>query len=158
MLLDATVNQFSSSETSLNCYKLVYYYLHGVYISSCLLLSHLPVIRIPPAYTNIRQPEKVKDDMDDMSTMMSDQSQAKLASVLSTQLPLLCQHACSHLTGHCWDKGCSTTAPLLWLDEGDLAVRCEVPNNFVEPVTETSKKKAVCLLYRTSQCILFFFF
>lgn len=47
----------------------------------------------------------------------------------------------SHLTGHCWDKSSSTSTPLLRLDEGDLTVRRQVPDHFVEPVTEAEIKK-----------------
>lgn len=55
--------------------------------------------------------------------------------------PLLCQHASCHLTGHCRDKSCPTAAPLLRLDEGDLAVRCQLPDDFVEPVLETGREE-----------------
>lgn len=50
---------------------------------------------------------------------------------------LLCQYAGGHLAGHCRDEGGPAAAPLLRLDEGDLAVRSEIPDDFMEPVTET---------------------
>ena len=51
------------------------------------------------------------------------------------------QHTCRHLAGHGWDEGCSTTAPLLRLDEGDLAVRSEIPDHFVKSVAEAAALK-----------------
>lgn len=70
------------------------------------------------------------------------QSEFKLSPApLREQLSLMRQYACGHLTGHRRDKSCSTTAALLWLNEGDLTVRSEIPDHFVKSVAEAAMLK-----------------
>lgn len=54
---------------------------------------------------------------------------------------LLCHHARHHFTGHGRDEGRPPAASLLWLDEGDVAARGELPDDLVEPVLETVQKE-----------------
>lgn len=41
-----------------------------------------------------------------------------------------------HLGGHSWDQCGSSATAFFWLDEGNVAVRRHVPNDFVKPLFE----------------------
>lgn len=41
-----------------------------------------------------------------------------------------------HLAGHGGDKRGSSATAFFWLDEGNVAVRCHVPDDFVKPLFE----------------------
>lgn len=107
------------------------------------LSVHLPLVSIQSA-AHPSKPEKGQSctSADDVSCL-DKLHHCPAGRRPSAQRLLLCPYACCHLAGHCWDKSCSTTAPLLRLEEGDLAVRRQVPNHFVEPVTETEIEKQV---------------
>lgn len=53
----------------------------------------------------------------------------------------LWQHAGRHLAGYGRDESRTATAALLRLDEGDVTVGGQVPNNFVEPFAEAEVEK-----------------
>lgn len=56
----------------------------------------------------------------------------------------------SHLTGHSGDERRPSATAFFWLDEGDVAVRVQVPDGFVKPLFEPGTRgKLISASYRS---------